>query len=381
MSVTSSGRSSTRTTIRWHSGLLVVIALAIACITIVLPALGGLTISARWPLPIGITRSMTRVVSTSEDGLQAQPLLRVQRRQLGELGPLAGLLDVLPVDGVEPDERVVLVLALALARLADGAGDGVTAAQAVLADLRQRHVDVVRAGQVTGRPDEAVVVEDVEDAADRDQDVVVADHRLRLVAEALAACAAVAVAAATALAEPAAPAAELVVVALDLRALVLLRLALARLLLAVLALPRLAALAVGCVVALRSGTSRARRRSPRGRRRQRPVRPPSPGDGPRARGSARGRGRPGSGRSPSSEAAASLAVLAVLAGLGGLGARLGGLRRPRSRTRPLDVVPAWRSWMASISWLLRILAVPVMPRSVASDWSWGRTRALRPPAS
>ena len=48
---------------RWHSGLFVVMALAIACITIVLPALGGLTMSARWPLPTGITRSMTRVVS------------------------------------------------------------------------------------------------------------------------------------------------------------------------------------------------------------------------------------------------------------------------------------------------------------------------------
>ena len=62
MSVTSSGRSSTSTTIRWHSGLLRVIAFAIACSTIVLPALGGETISARWPLPIGMTRSMTRVV-------------------------------------------------------------------------------------------------------------------------------------------------------------------------------------------------------------------------------------------------------------------------------------------------------------------------------
>ena len=62
MSVTSSGRSSTSTTIRWHSGLLRVIALAIACSTIVLPAFGGDTISARWPLPIGMTRSMTRVV-------------------------------------------------------------------------------------------------------------------------------------------------------------------------------------------------------------------------------------------------------------------------------------------------------------------------------
>ena len=48
---------------RWHSGLFVVIALAIACSIIVLPALGGETIRPRWPLPIGATRSMTRVVS------------------------------------------------------------------------------------------------------------------------------------------------------------------------------------------------------------------------------------------------------------------------------------------------------------------------------
>ena len=47
---------------RWHSGLFVVIALAIACSTIVLPALGGATIRPRWPLPIGATRSMIRVV-------------------------------------------------------------------------------------------------------------------------------------------------------------------------------------------------------------------------------------------------------------------------------------------------------------------------------
>ena len=47
MSVTSSGRSSTSTTMRWTSGLLTVIALAMACMTIVLPAFGGLTISAR----------------------------------------------------------------------------------------------------------------------------------------------------------------------------------------------------------------------------------------------------------------------------------------------------------------------------------------------
>ena len=47
MSVTSSGRSSTSTTIRWHSGLLLVIALAMSCMIVVLPALGGDTIRAR----------------------------------------------------------------------------------------------------------------------------------------------------------------------------------------------------------------------------------------------------------------------------------------------------------------------------------------------
>ncbi len=65
MSVTSSGRSSTSTTMRWTSGLFVVIALAIACSTIVLPAFGGETIRPRWPLPIGATRSMTRAVRLS----------------------------------------------------------------------------------------------------------------------------------------------------------------------------------------------------------------------------------------------------------------------------------------------------------------------------
>jgi hypothetical protein len=45
--VTSSGRSSTRTTISLTSGLLVVMALAIACMIMVLPALDGETISPR----------------------------------------------------------------------------------------------------------------------------------------------------------------------------------------------------------------------------------------------------------------------------------------------------------------------------------------------
>ena len=42
-----------------------VIAFAMSCMIVVLPAFGGDTISARCPLPIGMIRSMTRVVSRS----------------------------------------------------------------------------------------------------------------------------------------------------------------------------------------------------------------------------------------------------------------------------------------------------------------------------
>ena len=62
MSVTSSGRSSTSSTIRKHSGWFFSIEAAMFCRITVLPVRGGATISPRWPLPIGATRSMTRVV-------------------------------------------------------------------------------------------------------------------------------------------------------------------------------------------------------------------------------------------------------------------------------------------------------------------------------
>src|SRR3546814_15710294 len=67
MSVTSSGRSSISSTIRCTSGWLVVIAVATCCISMVLPALGGETISARWPLPCGAIRSRMRPVMRSEE--------------------------------------------------------------------------------------------------------------------------------------------------------------------------------------------------------------------------------------------------------------------------------------------------------------------------
>ncbi len=111
-------------------------------------------------------------------GLQAQPVLRVQRGQLVELGAAAAALRVHAVDGVQPHHGVELLAALAVLGLAHRTGDGVTLAQAVLADLGERDVDVVLARQVAGGADERVVVEDVQDARDRDQDVVLADLRL-----------------------------------------------------------------------------------------------------------------------------------------------------------------------------------------------------------
>ncbi len=64
-SVTSSGRSPTRTIIRWTPGWLLVTASAIALSTMVFPALGGATIRPRWPLPTGVSRSIRRVIGES----------------------------------------------------------------------------------------------------------------------------------------------------------------------------------------------------------------------------------------------------------------------------------------------------------------------------
>ena len=43
--------------------LAAVMAAAMFFSTVVLPAFGGLTIRPRWPLPMGLTRSMTRAVT------------------------------------------------------------------------------------------------------------------------------------------------------------------------------------------------------------------------------------------------------------------------------------------------------------------------------
>ena len=51
---------------------------------IVLPVRGGATIRARWPLPSGVSRSITRVVIGVLAGFQLEPLFGVDRRQVVE---------------------------------------------------------------------------------------------------------------------------------------------------------------------------------------------------------------------------------------------------------------------------------------------------------
>ena len=122
MSVTSSGRSSMSSTMRMTSGWLAVMALAMACSSIVLPVRGAATMSARWPLPSGAIRSMTRVESVVRRRLQADAVLRVERRQVVEEDLLLRAVGRLEVDRVHLDEREV---ALVLLGRADLAADGV----------------------------------------------------------------------------------------------------------------------------------------------------------------------------------------------------------------------------------------------------------------
>ncbi len=124
------------------------------CSSIVLPVRGGATIRPRWPLPIGVIRSMTRPARFSEAVSRLQALLRVERRQVLEEQLVARLVRRFEVDRLDLDQREV---PLAFLRRPDLARDRVAGLQIELADLRRRHVDVVGAGQVVvvGRAQEA----------------------------------------------------------------------------------------------------------------------------------------------------------------------------------------------------------------------------------
>ena len=136
--------------------------LAICLSSIVLPAFGGLTIRARWPLPIGLTRlisrwlrffgSVSRLIRTSGWTGVRSP----------KTGRRAGGLGIDAVDRVDAQHAPVL---LGLARSADGTGHAVTDAQAEAAHLAGADVDIVRAREKAVAAKEAeALVDDVEDA-------------------------------------------------------------------------------------------------------------------------------------------------------------------------------------------------------------------------
>ncbi len=96
--------------------------------------------------------------------LHAQPLVRIERRQVVEVDLVARLLGVFEVDGVDLEKGEI---AFALFRASDLALDRVAGAQAEATDLRGRYVDVVGAGQVIrlGSAQEAeAVLENFDDA-------------------------------------------------------------------------------------------------------------------------------------------------------------------------------------------------------------------------
>ena len=178
MSVTSSGRSSMSSTMSLTSGLFGSIDLAIVFMTVVLPALGGDTMMPRWPLPIGDTRSMMRAVMLvgSVGSSRRQPLVGEQRGEVLEAGAALGRLGIAAVDGVDLEQRRVLLVATG--RPAE-AGDVVALAQAVLAGELDRDVGVVAARQVALDAQEAVaLVADVEVARRPSTGSLLGDRRL-----------------------------------------------------------------------------------------------------------------------------------------------------------------------------------------------------------
>ena len=113
--------------------------------------------------------SSTRADRFSRVGLERDPLLRVERRQVLEEHLLARPFRRLEVDRFDLDQREV---ALAVLGRPDLAGDGVAGVEVELADLRRRHVDVVRPRQVVvigGAQESEAVRQHFEHALGEDQ--------------------------------------------------------------------------------------------------------------------------------------------------------------------------------------------------------------------
>ena len=93
----------------------------------------------------------------SRDGLQLQPLLRIQRRQVVEQNFVTGFVGRFKVDRFDLHQREIF---FALMRRTYLAADGVAGFQVELANLRRRDINVVRSRQVVviGRAQESVAV-------------------------------------------------------------------------------------------------------------------------------------------------------------------------------------------------------------------------------
>ena len=130
-----------RTTSLW----LRVMPWAMFCSITVLPVRGGATINPRVPLPIGVKRSISAGRVLFRIVLEAQLLVRIERREVVEQDLLARALGLLVVDRLDLQQREV---ALAFLRRADLTGHDVAGAQIEAADLARGDVDVVGTRQV-----------------------------------------------------------------------------------------------------------------------------------------------------------------------------------------------------------------------------------------
>ena len=130
---------------------------AIFCSSTVLPARGGETIRPRWPLPIGVTRSTTRVGQLVAGRLQDEPRLGCSGVRSSKTVGRIFSSRRMAVDRLDLHQGEVL---LPLDRQADRPLDDQAGAQAEAANLAGRDVDVFRRGEVVvgGAAQEAVAV-------------------------------------------------------------------------------------------------------------------------------------------------------------------------------------------------------------------------------
>ena len=128
-----------------------------------MPAFGGLTMRARWPLPIGFTRLTRRWLRFFGSVSRLMQHVRVDRGQVAEERPARGPCSVSTPLTESTRSRPQYFSASRGARTAPD--DAVADAQAEAADLARGDVDVLRARQqaVTAHEAEALV-DDVEDA-------------------------------------------------------------------------------------------------------------------------------------------------------------------------------------------------------------------------